>query len=308
MPVHFPFDASIASASTIPSRLYTDAVYLELEQERIFGRTWQLVGRAEQVAESGQFFTVDVAGEGIVILRDGETLRGFHNVCLHRAGMVAVGCGKRKTLQCHYHGWTYNLQGGLIRAPEMEGVERFSMEEMHLKPVQVAQWGPLVFANLDLKAPPLAEFLEDIPDRARHFRIDEMRYVMRREYVLSCNWKVYIDNYLEGYHIPVVHPGLHKEIAYDQYQVEPHRYYSLQHAPLRPVAGNGEERNDRRSGAILLAVPKHHAQRVPGPDADERDPAARRRSHVDDLRVVFGRSSGERGGGRDVDSTAQVQR
>jgi len=146
-------------------------------------------------------------------------------------------------LQCHYHGWTYNLQGDLIRAPEMEGVERFSMEDMHLKPVQVAQWGPLVFANLDLKAPPLSEFLEDIPDRARHFRIDEMRYVMRREYTLNCNWKVYIDNYLEGYHIPVVHPGLHKEIAYDQYRVEPHRYYSLQHAPLRPVAGNREARN-----------------------------------------------------------------
>jgi choline monooxygenase len=157
--------------------------------------------------------------------------------------MVAVGCGKRKTLQCHYHGWTYNLQGDLIRAPEMEGVERFAMEDMHLKPVQVAQWGPLVFANLDLKAPPLSEFLEDIPDRARHFHIDEMRYVMRREYTLNCNWKVYIDNYLEGYHIPVVHPGLHKEIAYDEYRVEPHRYYSLQHAPLRPVAGNREARN-----------------------------------------------------------------
>jgi choline monooxygenase len=114
---------------------------------------------------------------------------------------------------------------------------------MHLKPIQVAQWGALVFANLDLKAPPLGEFLEDIPERARHFRMDEMRYVMRREYVLNCNWKVYIDNYLEGYHIPVVHPGLHKEIAYDEYRVEPHRYYSLQHAPLRPVTGSREARN-----------------------------------------------------------------
>jgi choline monooxygenase len=243
VPVHFPFDASIASAATIPSRLYTDPVYLELEQERIFGRTWQLVGRTDQVAESGQFFTADISGEGIVVLRDGDTLRGFHNVCLHRAGMVAVGCGKRKTLQCHYHGWTYNLRGELLRAPEMEGVENFSPAEMHLKTVQVTRWGPLIFANLDLKAPPLSEFLEDIPERTRHLHLDDMRYVMRREYELKCNWKVYIDNYLEGYHIPVVHPTLHKEISYDDYRVEPHRYYSLQHAPLRPIAGDAATRN-----------------------------------------------------------------
>ncbi|HEV2644544.1 MAG TPA: aromatic ring-hydroxylating dioxygenase subunit alpha [Candidatus Elarobacter sp.] len=243
MPVHFPFDAAIASASTIPARLYTDPVYLELERERVFGRTWQLVGRAEQVAQTGQFFTADIAGEGIVVLRDGEMLRGFHNVCLHRAGPVASGCGKRQTMQCRYHGWTYNLRGELIRAPEMEGVERFTLADMHLKPVQVAAWGPLVFANLDLKAPPLSEFLEDIPERATRFDVDAMRYVMRKDYVLDCNWKVYVDNYLEGYHIPVVHPGLHKELDYDEYSVEPHRYYSLQHAPLRPVTGNGASRN-----------------------------------------------------------------
>jgi choline monooxygenase len=243
MPVHFPFDAAIAGASTIPSRLYTDPVYFELERERIFGRTWQLVGRTDQVAQNGQFFTADIADEAIVVLRDGDVLRGFHNVCLHRAGPVASGCGKRQTLQCRYHGWTYNLKGELMRAPEMEGVERFTPDDMHLKPVQVASWGPLVFANLDLKAPPLTEFLEDIPDRATQFNVDSMRYVMRKDYVLNCNWKVYVDNYLEGYHIPVVHPGLHKEIDYDEYRVEPHRYYSLQHAPLRPMTGGGTERN-----------------------------------------------------------------
>ena len=246
MPVHFPFDASIASASTIPSRLYTDPVYLELERERIFGRAWQLVGRADQVAQQGQFFTADVADEGIVVVRDGDKeqplLRGFHNVCLHRAGPVATGCGRRQTMQCRYHGWTYNLRGELIHAPEMEGVERFTPEDMHLKPVQVATFGPLVFANLDLKAPPLEEFLEDIPERTARFDIESMRWVMRRDYVLNCNWKVYVDNYLEGYHVPVVHPGLHKELEYDAYHVEPHRYYSLQHAPLRPVRGPAAER------------------------------------------------------------------
>ena len=138
MPIHFPFDPNIARAATIPARLYTDPVYLELEREKIFARTWQLVGRTEQVGESGQFFTAEVAGESLVVLRDGETLRAFHNVCLHRAGPVAWGCGKRQTLQCKYHGWTYDLKGNLLRAPEMEGVERFSPGDMHLQPVQVA--------------------------------------------------------------------------------------------------------------------------------------------------------------------------
>ena len=249
MALHFPFDPNIAGAATIPSRVYTDPVFFALEQERIFARTWQLVGRTDQVRESGQFFTTSILGESLVILRDGEKLRGFHNVCLHRAGPVAEGCGKRQTLQCRYHGWTYNLRGELIRAPEMEGVQRFSPDDMHLVSVQVASWGPLIFANLDPNALPLDHYLEDIPARAERFHAEGMRWVMRKDYMLECNWKVYVDNYLEGYHVPVVHPGLHKEIDYDQYRVEPHRYYSLQHAPLRPVAGPGARNYVPREGS-----------------------------------------------------------
>src|SRR6476659_6184415 len=255
MPTHFPFDPNIARAQTIPARLYTDPVYLELEREKIFARTWQLVGRTEQVEQSGQFFTTEVAGESLVVLRDAETLRAFHNVCLHRAGPVAYGCGKRQTLQCKYHGWTYDLKGNLLRAPEMEGVERFSPADMHLQPVQVASWGPLVFVNVDPKAPPLAEVLEDIPERAAHFHPERMRWVMRKDYEIACNWKVYVDNYLEGYHLPVVHPGLHKELDYDAYRVEPHRYFSIQHAPLRPVhGGNPDRRYDPAKTDVAEAV------------------------------------------------------
>ncbi|MEN9593312.1 MAG: hypothetical protein RJA21_1788, partial [Gemmatimonadota bacterium] len=157
MPIVFPFDPNIERAATIPARLYNDPVYLELEMERVFAHTWQLVGRVDQVAEHGQFLTAQVGNDSIVVLRDGDTLRGFHNVCLHRAGPVAHGCGKRNTMQCRYHGWTYGLDGALQRAPGMEGVESFKPADMHLVPVKVTTWGPLVFANLDGKAPPLAE-------------------------------------------------------------------------------------------------------------------------------------------------------
>jgi choline monooxygenase len=242
MPLVFPFDPDITRAATIPARLYHDPVYLALEQERVFARSWQLVGRVDQVAEHGAYFTAEVGSNAIVVLRDGETLRGFYNVCLHRAGPVASGCGKRQTLQCRYHGWTYALDGSLQRTPGMDGVTRFRPEEMHLVPIAVTTWGPLVFVNLDGKAPPLLEMLETLPERVAPFRCEAMRYVTSRSWEVACNWKVYIDNYLEGYHVPVVHPGLNKELDMDRYHVEPHRWFSIQHAPLRPVHGGHAER------------------------------------------------------------------
>jgi choline monooxygenase len=124
----------------------------------------------------------------------------------------------------------------------MEETEGFTPSDFRLKPVQVAAWGPLVFVNLDLKAQPLAHFMEDIPARAEAFDAARMRFVTAKEWEIACNWKVYIDNYLEGYHLPMVHPGLHREIDYDQYRVELHRYYSRQFAPVRPVPSGATDR------------------------------------------------------------------
>jgi choline monooxygenase len=237
--VPFPFDPHLETAASLPARMYTDPAILTLEKERIFRRTWQLVGRVDQVRAPGDFLTSEVAGQPIVVVRDGETLRAFHNVCMHRAGPVAEGCGRRKSLQCRYHGWTYSLAGQLVRAPEMEGTAGFSLEATRLHAVHVGTWGGLVFANLAQDPVPLATFLEDIPERAAHFGADAMKHTMRREYVIGCNWKVYVDNYLEGYHLPMVHPGLYRELDYDRYDVELHRYYSEQMAPLRPVDSSG---------------------------------------------------------------------
>jgi choline monooxygenase len=126
---------------------------------------------------------------------------------------------------------------------------------MHLVPVQVATWGPLVFVNVDGKAPPLLEVLEDLPGRLSPFHCESMQWVMRKEWEIGCNWKIYVDNYLEGYHVPVVHPGLHKELDYENYVVEPHRYFSIQHAPLRPVDGAAAERRyDPTAAAVPEAV------------------------------------------------------
>ena len=248
----------LSRASTIPKRFYLDPDVLELEKERVFGSTWQLVARTDELQRIGDFVPVTVLEEPVVITRGLEReLRAFYNVCRHRAGQVALTKGNRKSLQCRYHGWTYGLDGCLRAAPEMEDAEGFSKDDFGLMPVRVDTWGPFVFVNLSDSAPPLADVLGAIPSEvaAAGYDVERMRLVERRDYVIECNWKVYVDNYLEGYHLPIAHPGLFKELDYDSYRVEPSRYYSKQHAPIR-------ERSRARSSASIGATSASTARRT----------------------------------------------
>lgn len=239
----------ISRASTIPSRYYMDPAILDLEKESVFGSTWQLVARSEELQRVGDFIPVTVLDEPIVITHglDGQ-LRGFYNVCRHRAGQVALTRGNRKSLQCRYHGWTYGLDGALRACPEMEDTEDFRKEDFGLQPVRVDRWGPFVFVCLSDAVPSLAEVMGAIPSEvaAAGYDVDHMRLVERREYLIECNWKVYVDNYLEGYHLPIAHPQLFKELDYDAYRVEEFRYYSKQHAPIRELKPGEEIGVDRR--------------------------------------------------------------
>jgi choline monooxygenase len=244
--LNFDFDERIERAETLPARCYTDPAYLRLEQGRIFNRAWQLVGRLDQAAAPGDYFTADVGEEPIVVVRgqDGE-LRGFHNVCRHRAGPVAQGMGNRKNFQCGYHGWTYATDGRLIGAPDFDGVECFRREEMGLRPIQIQTWEQFLFAKLDGAANKLSllDFFEDIPELTRHCRVSGLKFAARRDYVIDCNWKVYVDNYAEGYHVPIIHPSLMREIDYQRYRTITRRYYSLQDAPIK----SGEDADRRYS-------------------------------------------------------------
>lgn len=226
----------LARATTLPSRWYLEPEFLEAERERIFWRTWQSVGDASAVRNPGDFLTCDLMGEPVVAVRGQDAeLRGFFNVCKHRAGPVALGCGNAQTLKCPYHGWTYDLDGRLRRAREFEGVEDWDASSVRLDSVAADEWGPLALVNLDPNAPRFAEMLGEIPREVADagFAVDRMERIERRDYVVNSNWKVYVDNYLEGYHIPIAHPGLYKTIDYASYRVEPRRFHSRQHAPYR---------------------------------------------------------------------------
>ena len=227
----------LSRATTLPSGWYTDPQFLEHERQRVFWHTWQPVGHARDVARAGQYFAAEIAGEPIVVTRSADgKVRAFSNVCRHRASLIACGKGEGSVLKCPYHGWTYQLDGRLLGAPEFDGVNDWDRASVCLPQYRVQIWGPFVFVNVDGEAPPLEEVMGAIPQEVANIgcAIGDLQFAYRRDYVINCNWKVYVDNYLEGYHLPTAHPGLFRELDYSQYRVDPHRWYSSQYAPMRP--------------------------------------------------------------------------
>ena len=239
--------APLSQASTIPAPWYTDPRIAELERLSVFSKTWQLVARTDQVQSPGQFVATTVAGEPIVVVRGNDgILRAFHNVCRHHAAAVVTQpCGHAALLRCPYHGWNYGLDGSLKGMPEFEGVENFDRTQNGLVPIRVEVWECFVFINLDNQTAPLAEFLGGIVNRVASLGISKLHYFDRRTYNIHCNWKVFVDNFLDGgYHVPHLHKGLSSVLDYKQYTIENEDRYCLQSSPM--VASN----EDAATGAV----------------------------------------------------------
>jgi choline monooxygenase len=233
-----PFDAALgsqpaATALTLPAPCYTQAQFAAAERETVFARSWQLVAPAALVTATGDHALAEIAGVPLVVVRgdDGE-LRALHNVCRHRAGPLA-DCDGRGAAQlvCRYHGWRYALDGRLLGAPDMGRAQDFDVAPIRLPHARVAQWQGLVFAALDQRAPPFEEVVDGIDTR---LGVSLAGYESGRHasYELDCNWKVYIDNYLEGYHVAQVHPTLAPLLDDERYDTTTRRWASLQSSPL----------------------------------------------------------------------------
>src|SRR5262245_7729323 len=248
-------DADPARSWTLPANVYIDPAALDREKRQIFWRTWQMAGRRDQLAKPGDYFTTELLGEPLLFVRDQSgQLRGFYNVCRHRAGPPASGCGNRRAFRCGYHGWTYNLEGKLLNAPEMEGTEDFHLEDFGLRAVRTEEWGPWVFVNLDYDCEPLTSALREVPAQTERFHIERLHFYKRHDYYMDCNWKVYLDNYLEGYHLPSVHPGLNRELDYSQYTTELFERHSRQSSPIRgPENESTVDRRYKQSEGDLAA-------------------------------------------------------
>lgn len=227
------FDPSLPlpRARTLPRDFYRAAVVDDAERARIFGASWLCVARTDEVAAIGAYVTCEVAGEPLVIVRgDDGVLRALSNVCRHRAARVMPeACGVASKLRCRYHGWTYDLRGALRGVPEWDGVEDFARGEQGLPGFAVAERGPFVFVALTgAAAPSLDTLFADIAVPAA------LVFHTRRDYELACNWKVFVDNYLDGgYHVNTLHPALAGAIDYGGYHTVERAWSSTQVSPLR---------------------------------------------------------------------------
>ncbi len=227
--------APITEAFTIPAPWYVDSRIAELESKTVFSKTWQMVGRVEQVEKAGQFVTAVIAGEPIVVVRGSDgALRGFYNVCRHHAAAVVTEpCGQASILHCPYHGWNYGLDGSLKGMPEFDGVKDFDRQKNGLLPVKAEIWEKFVFVNLDPQAASLQDFLGGLVKRVAPLGVSRLHYFDSRTYDIACNWKVFVDNYLDGgYHVPHLHKGLSSVLDYKEYTIENEDRYCLQSSPM----------------------------------------------------------------------------
>ena len=252
--------ATSASPFTLPFRWYTDDEVLRSERSLIFARSWQYGGRAAQVAEPGSFLATDAGGVPVLVTRDeAGTLRAFLNVCRHRGAVLVDGCGTRRTIQCHYHAWTYDLDGSLRRAPRSEREEGFDHSEWPLLPASADTWGPFLFVNPDPDAPPLAEHLGELPEiLARDIDVDTLAFHSRVEFGADANWKVVVENFLECYHCATAHPAFSAEV-----DVHPDRYVLEAHPTFAAQFCRAKATGDR--GQFLLLYPNTGINVFPGP-------------------------------------------
>lgn len=233
-------NAPLAEASTIPSAWYTDKQVFRLEQQAVFGSSWQIAGRLDQVTKPGDYVTTEIADEPTVIVRGQDhQLRGFFNVCRHHAAAVMTEPdGNATQLRCPYHGWTYSLNGELKGTPEFSDVCNFDRAQNGLIPIKISTWGKWIFARIMQDSGPDSLDLEtflgpDLISQIDELGLAKLEWFERRTYLLNCNWKVFVDNYLDGgYHVPHLHKGLDSVLSYSNYTIQNGERFCLQSSPM----------------------------------------------------------------------------
>ena len=220
------------SQSTIPSKWYYEDEFLDQEKSEIFLKEWQLVGSHSQIKNPGDVLVAEIANNPIIVSRQKDnTLKGFYNVCQHRGGPLAYENCSLSKLQCKYHGWVYDLNGSLKSARGFKSSE-LNINDYNLTPVKIAEWMGQVFVNLSDDPINLGDQIDEIKTLVSPIDFSNYTFKFRESYEINCNWKVYMDNFLEGFHIPFVHPELNKVIDYKSYKTEIYDRFSLQWCPL----------------------------------------------------------------------------
>lgn len=219
-------------------RYYLGRDALEREMETVFSRTWQYAGHVGDLSEPNTYITSRAGDQPVLVVRTEEgELRAYRNVCRHRGSELLTGQGAcKRAIRCRYHGWTYDsADGRLMGVPEHRGYEALDKEKLGLMPARVEELAGFLFVNLDPGAPALAEVTAGLGERLDRYRVPELESfgVKGTGGSQPANWKIVVENYLEGYHVPIAHPGLMRLLDYQRYGVEKHDGWVWFEAPLR---------------------------------------------------------------------------
>ncbi len=202
--VALPFGQAVA----MPKSVYTSPEFAALEQRHIFARDWLCAGRADALRAPGDYLTMDISGEPILVLRDQDGIvRAMSNVCRHRMSTLLEGRGTTRSIVCPYHAWTYNLDGTLRAAPAMTRNDGFCKDRIALPPVPCEVWLGWIMVTLNPDAPPVADRLAGVSDLIGPFQMEAYVESFREEFRWATNWKVLAENFMESYHLPVCHAG-----------------------------------------------------------------------------------------------------
>lgn len=234
-------------ARHLPGDFYTSQETYELEKERIFLQDWLCVGRVEEFEKPGDYLTLCIADEPIVVVRDEDgQLNAFYNVCRHRGTEVAVGQGNTTRFQCPYHGWTYDLCGRLRGAAYTKEIENFDMEQYGLVPLKLDTWGGFVFLNFDPNCESLLEFLGDFPEVFGPYQPEDLRLAIKFVIEYDCNWKATAENLVDIYHLATLHAssfGPYQPLESYEFQLKRWGYYG-RFKGVSPMTHDGKPRFD----------------------------------------------------------------
>ena len=263
------FDANPARSLSLQADAYTQERFYHLDQNAILARSWQWVCHKEKLKKPGAYITAEIAGRPILLLRDQEgVLRGFYNVCKHRAHALLQGEGEVSRILCPYHAWLYRLDGSLARAPHTESLVDFDAAKIRLEPVRVEEFCGFIYVNLDADATPLSEQSGDLQQEIRHWApdVDDLTFGHRLTYDIRSNWKNVVDNFLECYHCPTAHKDFCELVDMDSYKVTTHGIYSshMADAGNAPNAAYDVSAATVRTHAVWWLWPNTCLMRYPG--------------------------------------------
>lgn len=257
---HFHVDKNIAKACTIDKEYYISEKFYEITKEKIFAPSWQLIGDTDMVKDPGSAYPFvlleDQLNEPLVLTKDKEgKLHCMSNVCTHRGNLLVYEPCKLANIVCKYHGRRFSLDGKFVSMPEFKEVENFPTDSDNLHPLSLFQWGKLLFTSLDPKIT-AEQIYGDIQKRLSWYPVDKLvlRKDLSKDYIVEANWALYCENYLEGFHIPFVHPGLNEVLDFGEYTTELFRYSNLQIG----IAKEGEDCFD------LPASSPDHGKKIAG--------------------------------------------